>query len=64
MVGFVIVSHSETLANGVVELTKMMADGVLDAAPSVPPAVWTAAASARAMKKFRTPLTKFTQTTA
>mgnify|MGYP001322889303 CR=1 FL=1 len=28
MVGFVIVSHSETLANGVVELTKMMADGV------------------------------------
>ncbi|MFR1988944.1 MAG: hypothetical protein ACLS3C_02275 [Oscillospiraceae bacterium] len=61
MVGFVIVSHSETLANGVVELTKMMADGVL---PSVPPAVWTAAASARAMKKFRTPLTKFTQTTA
>ena len=24
MVGFVIVSHSETLANGVVELTKMM----------------------------------------
>ena len=27
MVGFVIVSHSETLANGVVELTKMMADG-------------------------------------
>ena len=28
MVGFLIVSHSETLANGVVELTKMMADGV------------------------------------
>ena len=28
MVGFVIVPHSETLANGVVELTKMMADGV------------------------------------
>ena len=28
MVGFVIVSHSETLARGVVELTKMMADGV------------------------------------
>lgn len=60
MVGFVIVSHSETLANGVVELTKMMADGV----PIRPPAVWTAAASARAMKKFRTPSTKFTQTTA
>ena len=59
MVGFVIVSHSETLANGVVELTKMMADGV-----PIRAAVWTAAASARAMKKFRTPLTKFTQTTA
>lgn len=28
MVGFVIVSHSKTLAEGVVELTKMMADGV------------------------------------
>ena len=28
MVGFVIVSHSQTLADGVVELTKMMADGV------------------------------------
>ena len=28
MVGFVIVSHSETLAKGVVELTKMMADDV------------------------------------
>ena len=28
MVGFVIVSHSRTLADGVVELTKMMADGV------------------------------------
>ncbi len=28
MVGFVIVSHCETLAKGVVELTRMMADGV------------------------------------
>ena len=28
MVGFVIVSHSQTLADGVVELTKMMADVV------------------------------------
>ena len=28
MVGFVIVSHSRTLADGVVELTGMMADGV------------------------------------
>ena len=28
MVGFVIVSHCEMLAKGVVELTKMMADGV------------------------------------
>ena len=28
MVGFVIVSHSRTLADGVVELTSMMADGV------------------------------------
>ena len=28
MVGFVIVSHSQALADGVVELTKMMADGV------------------------------------
>ena len=28
MVGFVIVSHSQTLADGVVELTKMMADPI------------------------------------
>ena len=55
MVGFVIVSHSETLANGVVELTKMMADGV---------PIRAAGGLDGAMKKFRTPLTKFTQTTA
>ena len=47
MVGFVIVSHSETLANGVVELTKMMADGVaIRAAGGVDGGIFTAALSA------------------
>lgn len=60
MVGFVIVSHSETLANGVVELTKMMADGVpIRAAGGL-----DGGGFGTSYEKFRTPLTKFTQTTA
>ena len=59
MVGFVIVSHSQTLADGVVELTKMMADGVpIRAAGGLEDG-----GLAQAMKKLQTPSRKFTQTT-
>ena len=54
MVGFVIVSHSETLAKGVVELTKMMADDV----PIGPQVVWMMEALAQVLRRFQMQLRK------
>lgn len=60
MVGFVIVSHSRTLADGVVELTGMMADGVpIRAAGGLDDGSF-----GTSYEKSRTPLTKFIRTTA
>ena len=60
MVGIVIVSHSQKLAEGVVELAKMMAAN----APVAAAGVLKTAISARVTKKFLRRLNRFIRPTA